>query len=406
MTEVVLGVSLFTAIILALVGIILYARSKLVSTRDVTISINADSRNDITVTVGSKLAQALAQQGIFLPSACGGYGTCGQCRIKVLEGGGDILATELTHISRKEARAGYRLPCQVPVKRDMRIEIPPEIFEVKKWECTVRSNNNVTSFIKEVVLELPPREEVPFRAGGYIQIECPPHKVDYKTFDIGEEFRSDWDKYNLWHYKSFVKEKVTRAYSMANYPGEKGIIVLNVRIALPPPRMPNVPPGIVSSYIFGLKPGDKVAIIGPYGSFFARETDKEMILVGGGSGMASMRSHIFDQLKRLHTKRKISFWYGARSKKEMFYVNDFDALQAEFDNFEWHIALSEPFPEDNWTGYTGFIHQVLYNNYLKDHPAPEDCEYYLCGPPLMMSAVINMLLELGVETEDIMFDEF
>jgi Na+-transporting NADH:ubiquinone oxidoreductase subunit F len=288
----------------------------------------------------------------------------------------------------------------------MVVEVPEEIFGVRKWECTVKSNNNVATFIKEFVVELPPGESVPFRAGGYIQIEAPAHTVKYSDFDIDEEYRADWEKFGMFKYVSKVDEPVLRAYSMASYPEEKGIIMLNVRIASPPPRMPDVPPGKMSSYIFSLKPGDKVTISGPYGEFFARETDKEMVFIGGGAGMAPMRSHIFDQLRRLNSSRKITFWYGARSLKEMFYVEDFDKLQEDFPNFTWHVALSEPQPEDNWTGYTGFIHEVVYEQYLKNHPAPEDCEFYMCGPPMMNQAVINMLLEQGVEREDIMLDDF
>ncbi|HEO71385.1 MAG TPA: NADH:ubiquinone reductase (Na(+)-transporting) subunit F, partial [Candidatus Hydrogenedentes bacterium] len=276
-----------------------------------------------------------------------------------------------------------------------------------KWQCKVRSNHNVATFIKELVLELPEGEVVPFRAGGYIQIECPAHEVDFKDFDVEEEYRGDWDKHNLWQYKSVCTEEVTRAYSMANYPEEKDIIMLNVRIATPPPgAAKGTPPGIMSSYIFGLKPGDEVTISGPYGEFFAKDTDAEMVFIGGGAGMAPMRSHIFDQLKRIETDRKISFWYGARSLREMFYVEDFDQLAAQNENFTWHVALSEPLPEDNWEGYTGFIHQVVYENYLKNHPAPEDIEYYMCGPPVMNAAVIHMLDELGVEPENIMLDDF
>jgi Na+-transporting NADH:ubiquinone oxidoreductase subunit F len=288
----------------------------------------------------------------------------------------------------------------------MKIEVPEEVFGVKKWECTVRSNDNVATFIKELVLELPEGEDVKFRAGGFIQIECPPHTVDYKDFDIEEEYRGDWDRYDMWRYKSVVKEDVVRAYSMANYPEEKGIVMLNVRIASPPPGDDEVPPGKMSSYIFDLKPGDKVTISGPFGEFFAKDTDKEMVFIGGGAGMAPMRSHIFDQLRRLHSKRKMSFWYGARSLREMFYVEDFDELTAENDNFTWNVALSDPLPEDNWQGYTGFIHNVLYENYLKDHPAPEDCEFYICGPPMMNAAVINMLEDLGVERDNILLDDF
>jgi Na+-transporting NADH:ubiquinone oxidoreductase subunit F len=316
------------------------------------------------------------------------------------------LPTEETHIKRGEARHGVRLSCQVKVKGDMEIEVPPEVFSVRKWTCTVRSNKNVATFIKELILDLPPGEEVPFRAGGYIQIECPPHHVRFRDFDIDEKFRDAWDALNLWDLESVVDEPITRAYSMANYPDEKGIIMLNVRIATPPPRSKDIPPGKMSSYIFSLKPGDKVTISGPYGEFFAKETDREMCFIGGGAGMAPMRSHIFDQFKRLKTKRKVTFWYGARSLREMFYVDDFNSIQAEHPNFKWYVALSEPLPEDNWTGYVGFIHQVLYDNYLKNHPAPEDIEYYICGPPMMLQACLNMLHDLGVEDEMIAYDNF
>ncbi|MCF8430393.1 MAG: NADH:ubiquinone reductase (Na(+)-transporting) subunit F, partial [Melioribacteraceae bacterium] len=338
--------------------------------------------------------------------ACGGGGTCGECKCIVPDGGGDVLPTEKTKLNRKQVREHYRLSCQVPVKSDMKIEVPAEVFDIKKWECTVVSNHNVATFIKELLLELPEGENVDFRAGGYIQIEAPPHVVDYKDFDVEEEFREDWDNYKVWQYKSKVGEDIVRAYSMASFPLEVGKIMLNVRIATPPPRMPDVPPGQMSSYIFNLKPGDKVTISGPYGEFFAKETDNEMVFIGGGAGMAPMRSHIFDQLIRLNSNRKISFWYGARSLKEIFYQDHFDKLAAEHENFEWHVALSEPKEEDNWTGLTGFIHQVLLEEYLKNHPAPEDCEYYICGPPMMNSAVTQMLDNLGVEPENVMMDDF
>ena len=404
MTEIILGVSLFTAIVLALVGIILAARSKLVASGSVDIVINGEKT--IQAPVGGKLLGTLANAGLFVPSACGGGGTCAQCRVKIKEGGGSILPTEEEHITKREAREGDRLSCQVAVKQDMKIWVPEEVFGVKKWECTVRSNHNVATFIKELVLELPEGENVDFRAGGYIQIECPPDVIEYKNFDVEEKFREDWDKFKLWDLVSKPKEEALRAYSMANYPEERGIIMLNVRIATPPPRQMQLPPGIMSSYIFNLKPGDKVTISGPFGEFFAKETDAEMVFVGGGAGMAPMRSHIFDQLRRIKTDRKISFWYGARSRREMFYVEDFDMLAAENDNFEWHVALSDPLPEDNWEGETGFIHEVLLENYLKDHPAPEDCEFYMCGPPMMNAAVIKMLQDLGVEEENIMLDDF
>ncbi len=399
-----LGVVLFTLIVIALVTLIMVARSRLVSTGNVNITINGEKT--ISVPAGGKLLQTLAAQKLFVPSACGGGGTCAQCRVKVHSGGGSILPTEESHITKREAACGDRLSCQVAVKQDMEIEVPEEVFGVKKWECTVVSNDNVATFIKALVLKLPEGEDVNFRAGGYIQIEAPPHKLSYKDFDVAPEYREDWDKFNLWRYESVVNEPVERAYSMANYPEEKGIIMLNVRVASPPPGSDGIPPGKMSSYIFNLKPGDKVTISGPFGEFFARDTEKEMIFVGGGAGMAPMRSHIFDQLKRLHSKRKISFWYGARSKREMFFVEDFDQLAAENPNFEWHVALSDALPEDDWKGYKGFIHNVLFEEYLKNHPAPEDCEYYMCGPPIMNQSVINMLVNLGVDREDIMLDDF
>lgn len=406
MENFVFGVTLFTFIILALVALILFARSKLVSSGAVDILIN-DERT-ISVPAGGKLLGALAAENLFVASACGGGGTCAQCRVQVMEGGGSILPTELSHITKREAREGDRLSCQVSVKQPMKIRIPDEVFGVKKWRCRVRSNDNVATFIKCLVLELPEGENVDFRAGGYIQIECPPYHLDFKQFDVEDEYREDWDKFKLWDLKVDNNEEVMRAYSMANYPEEKGVIMLNVRIATPPPHADPkvVPAGLMSSYIFNLKPGDEVIISGPFGEFFARDTEKEMVFIGGGAGMAPMRSHIFDQLKRLSSKRKISFWYGARSRREMFFVDDFDQLQAENENFEWHVALSDPQPGDDWDGYTGFIHNVLFENYLKDHPAPEECEYYMCGPPIMNTSVINMLLDLGVERDDIMLDDF
>ncbi|EMB9234582.1 NADH:ubiquinone reductase (Na(+)-transporting) subunit F [Vibrio alginolyticus] len=404
--DIILGVVMFTLIVLALVLVILFAKSKLVPTGDITISVNDDPSLAIVTQPGGKLLSALAGAGVFVSSACGGGGSCGQCRVKVKSGGGDILPTELDHITKGEAREGERLACQVAMKTDMDIELPEEIFGVKKWECTVISNDNKATFIKELKLQIPDGESVPFRAGGYIQIEAPAHHVKYADYDIPEEYREDWEKFNLFRYESKVSEETIRAYSMANYPEEHGIIMLNVRIATPPPNNPDVPPGIMSSYIWSLKEGDKCTISGPFGEFFAKDTDAEMVFVGGGAGMAPMRSHIFDQLKRLHSKRKMSFWYGARSKREMFYVEDFDMLQAENDNFVWHCALSDPLPEDNWDGYTGFIHNVLYENYLRDHEAPEDCEYYMCGPPMMNAAVIGMLKDLGVEDENILLDDF
>jgi Na+-transporting NADH:ubiquinone oxidoreductase subunit F len=404
MLEILLGIIIFTAFVIALVFVIIGAKSKLVAEGDVEILINDEKK--IHVPVGSKLLTALADNGLFVSSACGGGGTCAQCKVVVHSGGGEILPTELTHITKREAAHGERLACQVSVKHNMSIEVEDDVFGVKKWECTVKSNHNVATFIKELVLDLPAGEEINYRAGGYIQIECPPHVARYSDFAIEERFRDDWDKFNLWRYVSDVKEPALRAYSMASYPEEKEIM-LNVRIATPPPGAPDsVPPGIMSSYIFNLKPGDKCIISGPYGEFYAKETDAEMVFVGGGAGMAPMRSHIFDLLRRLKSKRKITFWYGARSKREMFYVEDFDMLARENDNFEWHVALSDPLPDDNWDGYTGFIHNVLFEEFIKKHPAPEDCEFYMCGPPIMNTSVINMLLDNGVEPENIMLDDF
>jgi len=419
------GVVAFLVVILAIVGVLLAARSKLVNTADVKLVINGDESKPVIVPAGSTLLNALAAQKIFIPSACGGGGTCGVCKVHVHSGGGSMLPTEVGHISRGEAREGCRLSCQVKVKGDMHIEVEPEIFSVRQWTCKVRSNHNVATFIKELILELPEGESVPFKAGGYIQIECPPHIAKFADFDIEDEYRADWDKFDMWGLVSNVKEEVTRAYSMANYPDEAGIIMLNIRVATPPFDRANncwskLPPGIMSSYTFNLKPGDEVVISGPFGEFFARETKTEMVFIGGGAGMAPMRSHIFDQFRRIETDRKVSFWYGARSYREAFYVDHFDKIQADFDNFEWHLALSDPVAEENWDddtseartslgakhGYTGFIHQVLLDNYLDKHPSPEDCEYYLCGPPMMNQAVIDMLIDLGVEPDSIMLDDF
>lgn len=404
MLEIALGVIFFTVIVIALVFLIIGAKSKLVASGDVEILINHEKK--LHVPVGSKLLSVLADNQLFVSSACGGGGTCGQCKVKVHSGGGDILPTEMSHITKREAAEGERLACQVSVKHNMDIEVEDSVFGVKKWECTVKSNDNVATFIKELVLQLPEGEAINYRAGGYIQIECPAHISKYADMAVADEYRPDWDKFNLWRYVSDVKEPTLRAYSMASYPEEKEIM-LNVRIATPPPgASDDVPPGVMSSFIFNLKPGDKVFVSGPYGEFYAKETDAEMVFVGGGAGMAPMRSHIFDQLRRLKSKRKMTFWYGARSKREMFYVEDFDMLAKENDNFEWHVALSDALPEDNWTGYTGFIHNVLFEEFLKNHPSPEDCEYYMCGPPIMNTSVINMLLANGVDPENIMLDDF
>ena len=399
------GVALFTVVVMLLVSLILVARARLVSSGDVQIEINGDPERTLTVPAGGKLLNTLADAGIFLSSACGGGGTCAQCKCQIVDGGGSMLPTEEGHFTRGQRRDNWRLSCQVAVKQDMKIEVAPEFFGVKQWETTVLSNDNVATFIKELVLEIPAGESVDFRAGGYVQLEVPPHEVRYADYEIDEQYRGDWEHFGLFKKVSKVNDTTIRAYSMANYPEEKGVIKLNIRIATPPPGT-DFPPGKMSSYVFGLKPGDKVKVFGPYGEFFAKDTDAEMVFIGGGAGMAPMRSHIFDKLRRLNSKRKISFWYGARSLREMFYEDDYNTLAAENDNFDWHVALSDPQPEDNWTGMTGFIHNVVLENYLKNHPAPEDCEYYMCGPPMMNAAVVKMLKDLGVEDENIALDEF
>ena len=402
---IVLGVVMFTVVVIGLVLVILAARSKLVSSGDVQIEINNDPANTLTTQAGGKLLQTLAANGIFLSSACGGGGSCAQCKCRISEGGGSILPTDESHFTMGEKKEGWRLSCQVPVKQDMKIEVPEEIFGVKKWETTVTANPNVATFIKELNLQLPEGEEVNFRAGGYVQLEAPAYDIKFSDFDIEEEYRGDWEKFGLFNVQHKNEEPVIRAYSMANYPEEYGILKFNIRIATPPPNSQH-PPGLMSTYVFSLKPGDKVTVMGPFGEFFAKDTDAEMVFIGGGAGMAPMRSHIFDQLKRLNSKRKMSFWYGARSMRESFYNEEYDKLAEENENFEWHLALSDPQPEDNWEGPTGFIHNVLYENYLKDHPAPEDCEYYMCGPPMMNAAVVKMLTDMGVEPENILLDDF
>jgi len=400
------GVIIFTALILLLVLILNFAENKLLPQGDVTITINGDDEKSVQVKPGTTLLSSLVRKDIFIPSACGGGGTCAQCKCQVLEGGGEILPTETNHINRADAKDYWRLACQVKIKQDMSIQVPDEIFNIQKWECTVRSNKNVATFIKELILELPEGENLDFRAGGYIQIDIPPYELDYKEFDIEEEYRDVWDKFNMWKYHGKSTEPIYRAYSMANHPAEGNIVMLNVRIASPPPWAPDAPPGIASSYIFNLKPGDKVWVSGPYGEFFAKDTDREMVFIGGGAGMAPMRSHIFDILQTKRTKRKVSFWYGARSVREMFYDEDFTALAKEFSNFSYNVAMSEPVPEDNWTGPVGFIHQVLWDNYLKNHDDPTEIEYYMCGPPPMIDAVDRMLYDLGVEPEMIAYDKF
>ena len=402
--EIILGILVFTIAVNAMVLIILGARRLLVNTGDITIEMN-DSAKSVVVQAGGKLLQTLAAQNLFLSSACGGKGTCEQCKCQVLEGGGSILPTEEIYFTNKEKKEGWRLSCQVPVKDNMQIIVPDEMFGAKKWECEVISNDNVATFIKELVLKLPEGEEVGFKAGGYVQMEIPPYSLDYKSFDISEEYHDDWERFGVWENKATTREPVIRAYSMANYPNEKGIMKFNIRIASPPPGT-DFPPGEMTSYIFNLKEGEKLTIFGPFGDFFAEDTDNEMVFIGGGAGMAPMRSHIFDQLLRLNSNRKITFFYGARSLREMFYTEEYDALAEKYVNFSWHVALSDPLPEDNWGGYTGFIHQVIHDQYLKNHDAPEDCEYYMCGPPMMMDACFKMLDDLGVEPEAIKFDDF
>jgi Na+-transporting NADH:ubiquinone oxidoreductase subunit F len=405
MLEILYSTLVFTGTLTVIAAVILWVVARLVPQGDVHILVNGG--RDLPTATGRKLIGALADAGVFVPSACGGGGTCGQCRVKVLQGGGELLPTEASLITRREAREGERLACQVTVYQDMEVRVPDDVFGVKKWSCTVRSNRNVATFIKELVLELPPGETMDFKAGGYVQLECPPHALRYADFEIDGEYLDDWRRYGLLELESHVKKATTRAYSMANYPAENDVIILNVRIATPPPdKFGKVPTGIMSSYIFGLRPGDRIVASGPYGAFLARDTDQEMVFIGGGAGMAPMRSHIYDQLKRLDSKRRISFWYGARSLREAFYIEEFDRLAAEHGNFSWHLALSEPLEEDGWEGPVGFIHEVLFESYLKDHPAPEDCEYYLCGPPLMIAAVTRLLEEIGAEEENVLFDDF
>ena len=405
-TTTIASIIVVCSIILFLVSLLLIASSKLQPQGEVKISIN-DGSDSISVKPGTSLLSALSSKNIYLPSACGGGGTCAVCKCQVVDGGGDILATEKTHISRKDAQDNWRLACQVKVRNDLDIKVKDEVLSIKKWECTVKSNDNVATFIKELIVELPKGENLNFQSGGYIQIDIPKYEVDFKDFDIEKEYHEDWDQYNIWDFKLKNDQEIFRAYSMANHPAEGNIVMLNVRIATPPPPLWNeVPPGIASSYIFDLKPGDKVTISGPYGDFFIKDTEREMVYVGGGAGMAPLRSHIFHLFHTLKTGRKVSYWYGARSKREMFYDDHFKKIEEKFPNFEYHVALSDPMPEDNWKGFTGFIHQVVHDNYLKDHEDPTEIEYYMCGPPMMNTAVTNMLLDLGVEEDMIDFDDF
>jgi len=402
------AVLVFVLLILLLVSMLNVAAAKLLPGGEVSIAINNDDEKALRVSPGKSLLVTLSDEKIFVPSACGGGGTCGMCKCRVPEGGGSVLPTERNHISRAEMKDDVRLACQVKVRNDMRIELPEEIFSIQQWRCKVRSNRNVATFIKELVLELPEGEELQFKAGGYIQIGIPAYDdLSYSSFRVEDEYREEWDSFNLWDLKASNPEETSRAYSMANHPAEGNIVMLNVRIATPPPKLwGKVPPGVGSSYIFGLKPGDTVTISGPYGEFFIKDTEREMVYIGGGAGMAPMRSHLFHLFRTLETGRRVSFWYGARSRREMFYDEEFRALEQQFPNFSYHVALSDPQPEDAWDGPTGFIHTVLFEEYLDTHEEPEELEYYMCGPPVMVSSVEKMLYSLGVEKEMIAYDQF
>lgn len=407
---IIVAIIAFLVVTLLLVAVLLYAKKKLMPSGNVKLSINGGER-EIDTPAGSTLLTTLGESGIFLPSACGGGGSCGMCKCQVLEGGGEILPTEVNFFTRRQQAEKWRLGCQVKVKEDLKLHIEEEVLGVKKWECEVVSNNNVATFIKEFVVKLPEGENLNFRAGGYIQIDVPKYDVAFKDFDIQPEYRSDWDKMKIWDLNMKNTEETFRAYSMANHPAEGNIVMLNIRIATPPwdrctGTFQNVPAGVCSSYIFSRKPGDKVTVSGPYGEFFMRNTPNEKMFIGGGAGMAPMRSHIFDLFQTKKWDKPATFWYGARSLREMFYQEDFDKIQAEFPNFNYTVALSDALPEDNWKGKTGFIHQVIYDEYLKNHEAPEDIEYYLCGPPMMIDAVVKMLDSLGVPPENIMYDNF
>jgi Na+-transporting NADH:ubiquinone oxidoreductase subunit F len=404
------AIVVFLLLILILVGLLLFAKAKLSPSGSVSLNINGEK--DIDVTPGSSILATLSNSKIFLPSACGGGGTCGMCKCQVFEGGGTILPTETGFFTRKQQQNNWRLGCQVKVKENIKIGVPEEVLGIKKWECEVVSNRNVATFIKEFVVKLPEGETLNFKSGGYIQIDIPPCEVDFSTdIEVEKEYREDWDSMKIWDLKMKNAENTFRAYSMANHPAEGNIVMLNIRIATPPwdrtiKGFANVNPGVCSSYVFSRKPGDKVTISGPYGEFFLRATDNEMMFIGGGAGMAPMRSHIFHLFHTLKTGRRVSFWYGARSKREIFYEEDFHAIEKAFPNFSFTIALSDPKPEDKWTGKTGFIHQVIFDSYLKNHDAPEDIEYYMCGPPMMNSACVKMLDNLGVPDEMIMYDDF
>ncbi len=404
---VLLGVAALTVVIVILVVVLMFCERRLVRKGQVRVLINDDAERSPMVDIGSNLLKALSDQKVFLPSACGGKGSCAMCKCQILEGGGNPLPSEMTHLSRSEAKDHWRLACQVKVREELKVQVPPEVFSIRKWECTVRSNRNVATFIKELDLELPPGEILHFESGGYIQIDVPAYQgLKFSTFDIEPKFREDWEKFKLFDLVTNNPEPCFRAYSMANHPAEGNRVMLNIRIATPPPRTTGINPGVCSSYVFGLKPGDKITISGPYGEFHIKDTKKEMIYIGGGAGMAPLRSHIFHLFHTLETDRKVSYWYGARSKREMFYTEEFEAIERDFPNFKYHVALSEPLPEDNWTGFKGFIHQVVLDNYLAKHPDVDELEFYLCGPPMMNSAVQKMLADLGVEPSQIAFDDF
>ena len=405
MLNILLSFVIFSLVVMSLVALIILLESRLVAQGNVKLRIN-DDKSKLEVKAGGTLLSALSNAGIYLPSACGGGGTCAMCECQIFEGAGDILPTEVGHFSRKKIQDNWRLSCQVKVRNDLKIGIPDEIFSIQKFDCAVRSNHNVATFIKELVLDIDEGKKLDFQAGGYVQIYVPSYECDFKNFSVEEEYRDVWDHFDIWRYKASNDEEIFRAYSMANHPAEGNKIMLNIRIATPPPGRDDIAPGICSSYAFNLKPGDKVSVSGPYGEFFQKNTEREMIYIGGGAGMAPLRSHVFDLFHTKKTKRKVSYWYGARSLREMFYEDEFEAIKKENPNFSFHMALSEPVPEDNWKGYVGFIHQVVYEEYLKKHPDPTEIEYYLCGPPMMLDAVQNMLYDLGVEKEMIAFDDF
>jgi Na+-transporting NADH:ubiquinone oxidoreductase subunit F len=406
MTSIAMGTAMFTVVVMAMVAILLWARAKLVPSGHVRIVINEDAAKALQVAPGGTLLSTLAEKSLLIPSACGGKGTCGLCKVTVL-GAGEALPVERSHLTRREAEHGTRLACQVKVKSDLKLEVPPELFDLRRWRAKVVSNASVADFIKELVVALPAGLEVPYKAGQYVQFRCPPHTVYYKDFEIPQRFRKSWDRDNLWRYKSVCTDPIERAYSMASYPLEKGVLKFDIKVAPPPYGSPaGTPPGIMSSWLFGLKAGDEIEMSGPFGEFLARDTASEMIFIGGGAGMGPLRSIIRDQLDRVRTRRKLSYWYRAHSLRDALYRGEFAKLAAEHGNFSWHLCLSKPEPEDQWTGYAGYIHDFLYETYLKDHPAPEDCEYYLCGPTALSLMVLRLLDDLGVQNDSIFYDNF